>query len=155
MAKAIGLEDQEVEFVRLGGILHDIGKIGFTDRIFQATDKKPPSDMMQEIMRHPQVGAEILGDLEFLGPALEYVRCHHERPDGKGYPGKLKDEDIPLGAKILAVADSFDAMTTNRPYQKALSVEDALDILNKQADAKWDGRCVAALEVVLRHGGRG
>jgi len=92
---------------------------------------------------------EILHDLDFLGPALDYVHCHHERPDGKGYPRHLKDEDIPLGAKILAVADAFDAMTTDRPYQKGKNPEVALGILKKHAGTKWDKKCVAVFEAVI------
>jgi len=118
IARQIGLNDEEVEYVRLGGILHDIGKIRFSDRLFDPHDAKNPPEVVKEILSHPTTGVEILHDLDFLGPALDYVHCHHERPDGKGYPRHLKDEEIPLGAKILAVADAFDAMTTDRPYQK-------------------------------------
>ena len=105
--------------------------------------------MVKEIISHPTTGAAILRDLDFLGPAIEYVYCHHERPDGKGYPRNLKDEEIPLGAKILAVADSFDAMTTDRPYQKEKSRQIALDILRKNAGTKWDSQCVSAMEAIL------
>jgi HD-GYP domain-containing protein (c-di-GMP phosphodiesterase class II) len=91
-----------------------------------------------------------LQDLDFLGPALEYVHCHHERPDGKGYPRHLKAEQIPLGARILAVADAFDAMTTDRPYQKGKRPEVALDILKKGAGEKWDDPCVSAFDAVLK-----
>lgn len=92
---------------------------------------------------------EELKDLDFLGPSLEYVHCHHERPDGKGYPRNLKTPEIPLGARILAVADSYDAMTTDRPYQKAKSREAAIGILKQNAGTKWDEACVAAVETVL------
>ena len=153
MAKYMGLKEEETEFVRIGGILHDIGKIGFSDRLFQAHGAKNPPEIIREIIKHPIVGAEILHNLDFLGPALEYVHCHHERPDGKGYPRRLSDKDISLGAKILAVADGYDAMTTERPYQKARSPEKALDILQKNAGKKWDPSCVAAVETVLRADG--
>jgi HD-GYP domain-containing protein (c-di-GMP phosphodiesterase class II) len=106
-------------------------KIGFPDRLFEPHADINPSDLVKQITRHPSTGAKILQDLDFLGPALEYVHCHHERPDGKGYPRHLKAEEIPLGAKILAVADAFDAMTTDRPYQKGKRPEAALDILKK------------------------
>ncbi|MEJ2587962.1 MAG: HD domain-containing protein [Deltaproteobacteria bacterium] len=149
MAKHMALSDQEIEYVRLGGILHDIGKIGFPDLLFTAHETKNSSQMVKEILRHPTTGAEILGDLDFLGPAVDYVLCHHERPDGKGYPRYLKEDVIPLGAKIMAVADGFDAMTTDRPYQKGKSTEAALKILRAHAGTKWDGACVAALEAVL------
>ena len=106
--------------------------------------------MVEEIISHPTTGVEILHDLDFLGPALDFVHCHHERPDGKGYPRHLKDHQIPLGAKILAVADAFDAMTTDRPYQKGKTRQAALEILKKHAGTKWDRECVAALEQVIK-----
>ena len=141
----MGLEDSDIGYIRLGGLLHDIGKIGFPDHLFQSHEAKNPPEMVSQIVKHPAVGAEILQELDFLGPALEYVRSHHERPDGKGYSRHLKDADIPLGAKIIAVADSFDAITTERPYQKARSPGEALEILQCHAGAKWDTGCVEAL----------
>lgn len=149
MAEHAGMSEEEIEFIRLGGVLHDIGKIGFPDYLFQAHEGKNPNDMVKEILKHPTTGAKILEDLDFLGPALEYVHCHHERPDGKGYPRALSNEEIPLGAKILAVADSYDAMTTDRPYQKGMTQEVALGILHKHSGTKWDTECVAMLEEVL------
>lgn len=149
MAAQLGMNEEEIEFVRLGGILHDIGKIGFPDVLFQAHENKNPSEIVKEIIKHPTTGAEILKDLDFLGPALEYVHCHHERPDGKGYPRGLSNDQIPLGAKILAVADSYDAMTTDRPYQKGMTKEVALGILNKNAGTKWDSGCVNIIEKIL------
>ena len=149
IARQIGLNDEEVEYVRLGGILHDIGKIRFSDRLFDPHDAKNPPEVVKEILSHPTTGVEILHDLDFLGPALDYVHCHHERPDGKGYPRHLKDEEIPLGAKILAVADAFDAMTTDRPYQKGKPPEIALSILEKHAGTKWDKKCVSAFDTVI------
>ena len=149
IARELGMPEEDVEYVRLGGILHDIGKIGFSDRLFSPHEPKNPPDAVKEILRHPAVGVEILKDLDFLGPALDYVHCHHERPDGKGYPRGLKDTEIPLGAKILAVADAFDAMTTDRPYQKGKPAEAALAILKQHAGTKWDQKCVAAFEAVM------
>lgn len=153
IAREMGLTEDEVEFVRLGGLLHDIGKIGFPDQLFQAHGEKNPPEVIKRIIQHPTTSAEILKELDFLGPALEYVHCHHERPDGKGYPRRLQGEAIPLGAKIIAVADGYDAMTTERPYQTAKIPEQALSILKKGSGSQWDGECVAAFERVLRHGG--
>lgn len=151
MAGHMGMNEEEIEFVRLGGVLHDIGKIGFPDFLFQAHENKNPSKIVKEIIKHPTTGAQILKDLDFLGPALEYVHCHHERPDGKGYPRGLPNDQIPLGAKILAVADSYDAMTTDRPYQKGMTTEVALGILKKNAGTKWDPDCVKVIEKILNH----
>lgn len=149
MAEQMGLSAQEIEYVRLGGILHDIGKIGFPDVLFEDHEVENSSAMIKQIFRHPSTGADILRDLDFMGPAVDYVLCHHERPDGKGYPRHLKDHEIPFGAKILAVADGFDAMTTDRPYQKGRTTAVALDILKKNAGTKWDKTCVDALEAIL------
>ena len=149
VARHRGMDEEEIEFIRLAGILHDIGKIWFPDPLFQAHGHKNPDYLVKEIMKHPTTGAEILKDLDFLGPSLEYVHCHHERPDGKGYPRGLHDSDIPLGAKILAVADSYDAMTTDRPYQQGMTKDMALAILQKHSGTKWDSACVTALKQVL------
>lgn len=149
VARHMGLDDEEIEFVRLAGILHDIGKIGFPDQLFQSHGQKNPDHLVREIMKHPTTGAEILKDLDFLGPSLEYIHCHHERPDGKGYPRGLHNDEIPLGAKILAVADSYDAMTTDRPYQQGKTKDGALTIFHKQSGKKWDPACILALEQVL------
>lgn len=149
IAEEMGLPGEEVELILVAGRLHDIGKIGFSDRLFLPHDKKNPDDVVREITRHPQTGADILKDLDFLGDALSYIRCHHERPDGRGYPRHLTDADIPLGAKVIAVADGYDAMTTDRPYQKGKAPEEALAILQKFSGSKWDPACVAAFEKAL------
>ncbi len=154
IAEYMGFDAEQTEYVRLAGVLHDIGKIGFSDALFEPHDAKNNSAMVKEILSHPATGAAILQELDFLGPAIEYVHCHHERPDGKGYPRKLKNEEIPLGAKILAVADAFDAMTTDRPYQKGRSWEQALDILRKNAGIRWDPQCVNAMETILQESQR-
>ncbi len=129
LARRIGLSDEEVENIRIGGMLHDIGKIGFSDRMFTSEDVKISKDMLEEIRHHPKIGASILKDIEFLGPVLEYVRHHHEGVDGSGYPDGLKDEEISLGAKIISVADCFDAITTERSYQKGRDKTEAYAIL--------------------------
>jgi putative nucleotidyltransferase with HDIG domain len=149
VAAEIGLDAAETERVELAGLLHDIGKIGFPDSLFLPHEGDNPKEVVKEITRHPATGAEILKGLEFLGPALSFIRYHHERPDGRGYPEHLKGDDIPLGARIIAVADAFDAITTDRPYQKARTYAEALAILKDGAGTRWDAECVAAFERVL------
>ena len=149
VAAEIGLDAGETERVELAGLLHDIGKIGFPDSLFLPHDGDNPKEIVREITRHPATGAEILKGLDFLGSAIGFIRCHHERPDGSGYPERLKGADIPLGARIIAVADAFDAITTDRPYQKASSYAEALAILKDGAGTKWDVDCVAAFERAL------
>jgi HD-GYP domain-containing protein (c-di-GMP phosphodiesterase class II) len=111
-----------------GFLLHDIGKLGVSDAILRKNG--PLTDDEWTLMRlHPDIGVRILAGIPFLKDALEIVRSHHERWDGKGYPRGLKGEDIPLGARVFAVADSFDAMTSDRPYRSAMSIEAALEEL--------------------------
>ncbi|MCP4089344.1 MAG: HD domain-containing protein [Gammaproteobacteria bacterium] len=149
MAQYMDMDEKDIEFVRLGSILHDIGKIGFPDALFQAHEGRNPSNLDNDVLEHPTTGAKILEELDFLGRAVEYVHCHHEQPDGNGYPRGLTDEQIPLGAKIIAVADSYDAMTTDRTYQKGRTKEEAFEILIKLSRTQWDLKCVEALITVL------
>jgi putative nucleotidyltransferase with HDIG domain len=149
IAAEMGMNEEDAELVRLAGFLHDIGKIGFPDCLFLPHDANTPPEIVQEITRHPTTGAEILKDLDFLGNALSYIQCHHERPDGLGYPNHLKAPDIPLGAKIIAAADAFDAITTERPYQKGRTFQEGLEILQKGSGTKWDPECVAVFERIL------
>jgi putative nucleotidyltransferase with HDIG domain len=149
IAVEMGLSEEDTEMIQLAGLLHDIGKIGFPDYLFLPNEGNNPKEIVSEITRHPTTGAEILKDLDFLSKALPYIRYHHERPDGLGYPNNLKGADIPLGARIISVADAFDAMTTDRPYQKALTFQETLAILKKDAGTKWDPECVAAFERIL------
>jgi len=136
IAAELGLSEEDTKLVQVAGLLHDIGKIGFPDYLFLPHEGNTPAEIIQEITRHPTTGAEILKDLDFLGDALSYIRYHHERPDGLGYPERRKDPDIPLGAKIIAAADAFDAITTDRPYQKARSFQVALGILKEGSGAR-------------------
>ena len=149
IAAEMGFSEGDAVHVEVAGLLHDIGKIGFPDYLFLPHEGHTPKEIVREITRHPTTGAEILKDLDFLGPTLSFIRYHHERPDGRGYPYRLKGDDIPLGAKIIAVADAFDAMTTDSPYQKARTFQEALRILKEGAGTKWDPECVAACGRIL------
>jgi len=129
LAKRLGLPERQIEHIRIGAVLHDIGKIGFSDRLFSNQDFRISDDMLQEIRSHPQLGINILKDLDFLGPALDYVHYHHERLDGSGYPCGLHGNEIPLGAQIVSIADCFDAITTERCYRKGRNCSEAFSIL--------------------------
>ena len=127
------MSDEDVENVRIGAILHDIGKIGFSDQVFSNQDITLADGLLEEIRNHPEIGFNILGSLDFIGPAIDYVRYHHERLDGSGYPSGLKGEQIPLGAQIVSVADCFDAITTERSYQKGRNDNEAFSILREMS----------------------
>ena len=153
LARRLGLAKQEVERIRIAGILHDIGKIGFSDQIFSNEDTRINEDMLLEIRSHPQWGHDILKNLRFLGPALDYVYAHHERLDGQGYPRGLEGDEIPLGARILSVVDCFDAMTTDRPYQQGKTPQEAFAILGKLAGSALDPDLVDAFIDEIESGG--
>jgi putative nucleotidyltransferase with HDIG domain len=131
LAHRIGLASEEVENIGMGGLLHDIGKIGLSERIFRNNRPFLSTDMLEEVRRHPSIGASILQDIEFLTVIIDYVHYHHERVDGTGYPCGLISDEIPLGAKIISIADWFDAITTDRSYQQGKSKQEAFKILNK------------------------
>jgi HD-GYP domain-containing protein (c-di-GMP phosphodiesterase class II) len=141
IGERMGLTEKEIEDLRLAAILHDIGKIGVRDSILLKRGGLSAEE--QEIMsRHTGLGAEILSHVKQLKGAIPGVRGHHEKYDGTGYPDHLRGEDIPCIARIIAIADTFDAMTTDRPYRKAMDIHIALDELRKDSWSKYDGRIV-------------
>ncbi|HHP7233085.1 MAG TPA: HD-GYP domain-containing protein [Desulfobacterales bacterium] len=133
LARKVGLSSEETGNIGLGGMLHDVGKIGWSPRVFREKTLRQCREMLDEVHRHPGRGVSLLRSMNFLTPILEYVYCHHERIDGSGYPRGLKDQEIPLGAKIIAVADCFDAITTDRPYRKRKNQAEAFEMLRKMA----------------------
>lgn len=141
LAEEAGLTRYRCERIYLGGLLHDIGKIGVSDATLQKTGSLTPEEIA-EIKTHPVVGWSILHEIEPLEDILPIVVYHHERFDGGGYPEGLDAEEIPLEARILAVADAFDAMTSNRPYRHGMTVERAQEILHLGAGSQWDARLV-------------
>jgi HD-GYP domain-containing protein (c-di-GMP phosphodiesterase class II) len=134
--------------VRLGAILHDVGKIGISDTILHKPG--PLTESEWKVMQtHPIVGERMLRGIDFLTDALPVIRHHHERWDGAGYPDRLAGEDIPLGARIVAVCDAFDAMTSDRPYRKAMSHDLACEEILACAGAQFDPNCATLLTEVL------
>jgi putative nucleotidyltransferase with HDIG domain len=126
-----------------GFFLHDIGKVGIPESILCKTG--PLNDLEWIVMRsHPHVGAKIVEPIPFMGEAVEIVRSHHERFDGSGYPAGLRGEEIPLGARIFAIADAFDAMTSDRPYRRALAIEEAVEQIQAGSGTQFDPTCVDA-----------
>ncbi len=153
LARRVGLTEEEVERIRIGGMLHDIGKIGFSDRIFSNEDVKLSEGMFAEIQKHPGIGVDILEGLTFLGPVLDYVHYHHESLDGSGYPNGLQGDQIPLGARIISVADCFDAITTERSYQKGRTMDEAFAILRKISGKNLSPELVDAFVAEIREDG--
>jgi putative nucleotidyltransferase with HDIG domain len=149
IAVEMGLPKEEVENIKIAGRLHDLGKLGFSDKIFQNEDPTLPADLTDEMKKHPELGASILKKLDVLDPILDYVRFHHERIDGGGYPKGLKGDMIPLGAKIIAVADCYDAITSDRPYQKGRSPAKAIKILKEMSGTKLDKEATDALVRII------
>jgi putative nucleotidyltransferase with HDIG domain len=146
-AREMGLTRTLVERIRLAGVLHDIGKIGLSDAIL---GKPGPLDEEEwaEMRRHPEIGARILAAGEF-DDIRAWVVAHHERPDGRGYPHGLRDEQIPLEAKILAVADAYEAMTSDRVYRAAIGRDAARAELRRGAGGQFDARVVQAFLAVV------
>jgi HD-GYP domain-containing protein (c-di-GMP phosphodiesterase class II) len=143
IAREMGLAESEVEQVRLAGLLHDVGKIG----IIEALLEKPAElseDEFPPLRLHPEKGVAILAPIRQLQDIIPGVLHHHERMDGSGYPYGLKGEAIPLAARIVAVADSFDAMVSERPYKKGLSVKEAVGELKRCAGSQFDRAVVEA-----------
>lgn len=153
LALRLGLLPDEIENIRIGGLLHDIGKIGFSDSVLCNTYLEPTKDMKEEIQNHPEIGRNILKDLDFLEPVLDYVLYHHEREDGSGYPCGLKGQRIPLGAKIIGIADCFDALTSDRSYQKASTLDNAIGILRKLSKKVLNRELTDAFILEIRENG--
>ncbi len=144
MGRMMNLEAGTLEVVRLGALLHDIGKIGVGDDILRKNGPLTPEEF-EQIKRHPALGARILRQVPFLAPHLPIVELHHERPDGRGYPFGLRGDDIPLDARIVHVADAFDAMTSARAYRAALPASVAFAELQRFSGTQFDPACVEAL----------
>lgn len=146
LAEAMGCTPEQVRQIERGAYLHDLGKIGVPDSILLKPDKLTPEEWV--VMRsHAEKGYLMLKDIAFLKEAAEIVYAHQERFDGSGYPRGLRGDQIPLGARIFAVADTLDAMTTDRPYRRALTFEQSVEEVVRFSGRQFDPRCV---EVFLR-----
>jgi response regulator RpfG family c-di-GMP phosphodiesterase len=143
VAERLGVEDEELTWIRRGAILHDVGKIGIPDSVLRKPGKLDEEEWA-EMCKHPEMGYRMLERIRFLEPALDIVLCHQERFDGSGYPRGLKGEQIPLGARIFAVVDTFDAMTSDRPYRAALSIDAACEEIREWSGRQFDPRVVEA-----------
>ena len=148
IGRQMGLNPTDLDVLRLGALLHDIGKIGLSDEVLRKPAPLTPEEF-EQIKRHPGLGARILRQVAFLAPHLPIVELHHERPDGGGYPFGLRGDDIPLAARIVHVADAFDAMTSARAYRPARGRGEAVAELRRHAGTQFDTASVDALLVAL------
>ena len=144
-ATFLSFSPEELQAVEFGGLLHDVGKIGIDDSILRKSGGLTHEEWLV-MHNHSLIGANIIGEVPFLEMARDIVLHHHERYDGGGYPGGLKGEDIPIGARLMAVADAFDTMTTDRSYRAARSIERALSELGQRVGAQF---CPVAVEAFV------
>jgi putative nucleotidyltransferase with HDIG domain len=149
IAAELGLSDEQVEQVRMAGRLHDIGKIGIREEIL--TKEGPlTAEEYEQVKQHVVVGSQILAPLSHLGEIISFVRSHHERWDGQGYPDQIRGEAIALGARILAAAEIYDALTTARPYQEKMPPDVAVERMRDLAGSVLDPSVYKALEAAVR-----
>ena len=147
----MNLSTEDLDRLRISALLHDVGKIGVDDRVLKKPGKLTDEEF--ELMKqHPTKGANIMRPVAQLKDVLPGIELHHERMDGAGYPHGLMGDQIPMMARIIAVADTFDAITTNRPYQTAMDIQFARDRIHSLAISKFDPKVVAALEASIESG---
>jgi GAF domain-containing protein len=148
IARELSLSESDIYDIQVGSLLHDIGKIGIPDQILLKVGKTTPEEFRQ-IKRHPLTGMNILKQVKLLEPMIPGIAEHHERLDGSGYPRQLAGDQISIMGRIVAVADVYDAMTSDRPYRPAVPVAETLDYLCKNSGNLFDPNCVRALKAVL------
>lgn len=149
ISKALGLPQEEMELVKQAAMLHDLGKIGVSENILLKKTKLTKKEF-EEIKKHPQIGADIIRPLQFLHGIIPFIFYHHERWDGKGYPSGIRGEDIPIGARIIALADVYQALISDRPYRKAYSKREALRIIKNGSGTQFDPRIVSAFFEIMQ-----
>ena len=137
IGEKLGLSEEDIKRLRIGGLFHDVGKIGVPDNILQKNGKLS-EDEYSEIKKHPTIGAHILSTASIFKDILPIVKYHHERYDGRGYPEMLKGEDIPYLARITAIADTFDAMTSKRVYRDSLPLENVIEEFKRCRGTQFD-----------------
>ncbi len=149
LANAMGLAERQVEEIRRGALIHDIGMIFVSPRII-GKPVELAEDEFEVVKKHAALGAEVVSQVQLLKEVAQIVRHHHERYDGSGYPDGLADEHIPLGARVVAVADAFEAMTEERPYHRMLKLDEALAELERHASSQFDPHIVKVFTRLVR-----
>lgn len=151
IGKELQLPNTELTKLQIGGYLHDIGKIGLPDRELLKR-MSLTSEEIAKIRSHPAIGARILTGISLLEPIIPIVLHHHEHFDGRGHPHGLKGENIPLGARIVAIADSYDALTSKRSYRAAFSPKDAINEIKRESNTRFDPKIVEATFKIWERG---
>jgi diguanylate cyclase (GGDEF)-like protein/PAS domain S-box-containing protein len=151
IAKELNLSKNEIELIKKAAALHDLGKVGISDKILRKKSKLTEKEF-EEIKRHSQIGVDILRPVHFMHDIIPLILHHHERWDGKGYPDKLRGDEIPIGARIISVSDAYDALTSNRPYRKAYRKNKAIEIIKRASGTMYDPRIINAFFKVLKDG---
>ncbi|MBX0330930.1 HD-GYP domain-containing protein, partial [Oscillochloris sp. ZM17-4] len=149
IARALGLDEEQIVHIRRGALLHDMGKLGVPDHVLLKPGKLDEEEWAL-MRRHPELAYEMLSPITFLQPALDIPYCHHEKWDGTGYPRGLRGTQIPLAARIFAVADVWDALTSDRPYRAAWSKEKALAYIKEQSGSHFEPETVAVFLQVMQ-----
>lgn len=149
IAKCLNLPHEDVELIKQAAMLHDLGKIGISENILLKKGKLNKKEF-EEIKKHPQIGADIIRPIQFLHALIPFIFYHHERWDGKGYPSGIKGEDIPIGARIIAIADVYQALISDRPYHKAFTKTKAIDMIKKSSGTQFDPRIVNNFLTVIK-----
>ena len=149
IAEALQLSSEEVERVKKAAILHDLGKVGISEKILHKKSKLNSKEF-KEIKRHPQIAIDIIRPIHFLHDIIPLILHHHEWWNGKGYPSELKGEEIPVGARIVSIADAYQALTSNRPYRKSYSSREALRIIKNESGIKFDPMVVSVFLKILQ-----
>lgn len=149
ICKKLGLNEKTTDLIYYAGLLQNIGKITLPEKIF-ANNGKLSADELSKIKNHTNVGVNLLMNINFLSEVVPYITYQTERVDGSGIPEGLKGQSIPLGSRIIAVADAYSAMTSDRPYRMAMDADKALEIITSEVDHKWDKDVVSALAQVVR-----
>ena len=149
ICKTLGLNEKTTDLIYYAGLLQNIGKITLPEKIFATNGKLSPEEL-QKVKNHTNVGVNLLMNINFLSEVVPYITYQTERVDGSGAPEGLKGQSIPLGSRIIAVADAYSAMTSDRPYRKAMAQEKAIEIITSEIDIKWDKDVVNALIQVIK-----
>lgn len=149
IARALNLPREEIDLVRQAAMLHDLGKVGISENILLKRSKLTKKEF-DEIKKHPQIGADIIRPIQYLRDIIPFIFYHHERWDGKGYPSGVKGEEIPMGARIIALADVYQALTSDRPYRKAYPKNKAIEIIKTGAGSQFDPKIVDIFLKILK-----